>query len=224
MWAAFALVGFLLLMPIAGPIEPAQAHCDHPQHLLGIIDTCDLHEPLEDSVLAFNEAMDGQVAIILAKDKLFHPEVVTIRPGGTVVFMHADVHTNEDHDPKSSPTCGSQEADMDKCPPFPPDRIGRCFNVFKDTGNTLQRPGDGYELTFDYDPGQDTVYKSHGILTSTLGPGEWAEEFEECPDDTSSRTPERAVIPFHCALHGGFSTADRDMRGAIIIDHEWDSE
>ncbi len=209
------LVVVLFLLQAA---PPASAHCEEPMLVLGILDTCAVQGPLEQAVDALNLALQGEAAVVLVKDFRFHPEVVTIRDGGTVVWVWGDTLAAQHHDPASSASCGSREADLQRCRPSDP---GRCFDVLRDQNELLTSEGDHYALSFRAGaaPGGGVlVEKSHGYLGGMQpADGLWAEPFQPCPAASASGDAGEAVLPFHCALHGGAFTPRKEMRGAVVI-------
>lgn len=220
-WSAGALA---LLAAAALPAVPsAWAHCEPGTggSTLGLVSTCPLNEHVETATDALNEATDGALAVVVVKDRRFHPEVVNVRNGGTVVFVYADKDMNELHDPLSSGPCMDAAVDPAVAPKdcLPTD-FGRCFDVKVDDGVTMKDYGQTYPLTFRYRPADGVVEKSRGVLSGTPVVGEppLADPFVDCPAGTSLNAAGQAVIPYACSLHGSPFTPVREMRGAIIVE------
>lgn len=211
-------LALLVGAPFVFLASPAAAHCENGSMIGNLVNSCLLMEPIEDVLVDINAALGGDMAFVLARERRFHPEVVTIRTGGTVVWLYADAVNNADnHDPRDSGTCGSQEADLNRCGPSSPNPAP-CFDVKDDLGQLLKSPGDFYHVTFTYAPATGQIEKSFGLRSGTLvGDLTGAGAFIPCPSFISSNTPERAVIPYHCAIHGGLFTIEKGMRGAVIV-------
>ena len=217
--------GFLL-----AAVPPAAAHCDGITGSIGPVSKCFLHTLAEDTVEALNAAGNGEYAFVLAKDFRFHPENVTIRSGGTVYIVWADFLGPQVHDPRNSVSTGDQA--LDRMKPAPPihdpvlkGHIGRCFDILRDTQppQNLDQ-GDVYYLTFRYDEPTGSVAKSHGILTDqvpVVGDPPVSEDYQPCADEVRSVSPDpgKAVLPYHCGLHGvpGGVNGQSQMRGSITI-------
>ena len=216
-------VALALLAPLVLAPAPAEAHCDGITGNTHGVSNCLLQETLEDRVKQFNDATDGMLVIVLAKDRQFHPENVTIRDGGTVVWVWADGQDNRLHEPRSSVSCGTREADLAQCMPNVPQRWGECFDVLPDTGNYLGDLGSDnvvYAVTFWSAPPSGPIQKSHGLLSGTLpvpyGAAPLPEEPKTCAADTASFDDGLATIPYHCAIHGT-PTVPFQMRGTVTV-------
>ncbi len=208
----------LLLVTVGSPY--VAGHCDGIEGNILVVDKCQLNETLEDHVKGLNDASDGSTAFVLVKDFRFHPEVVTIRPGGTVVFVHADIHSNQQHDPRSSGPCADGDADpVADAQSCIPTTLGTCFDVYRDTGQFQKDNGDTYPVTFRVaGPGLDHVEKSHGWWSGTdHGDALGAQPFAACPPDTHIEQEGVFVVPIHCGIHGAPRTFVTQMRGAIRI-------
>lgn len=223
---ASAMAAAFMLVPWA-PL--AAAHC--PTGDAGVpvpalsgtplaVSTCPLNDPVEAQLQALSAASGGTVAFVLVKDFSFHPDVVTVKSGGTVVFVYADVDWNQQHDPTSSGPCLDAQVDPVAEPAAcVPTDSARCFSYEADHGlNAMKALGDNYPLTFRYAPASG-IAKSMGVLSGTpvLGEPPLAQAFKACAPDTGYDTPSQAVIPYHCALHAGPFGPHPEMRGAIIV-------
>lgn len=209
-------VGLLAVAAFTALAPAASAHCDGITGVIVVLDKCTIQQGLEAAVDRANAVLAKSAAFVLVKDFRFHPEVVTIRSGGTVTWLYGDVHQNQQHDPRSGGTCGSREADLAKCPPTV---MSRCFDVLYDAGALMTRPGDAYPVTFRYDAAAAQVWKSHGLLSG--GPSDaatGAEPFRACPVRTGSATAADYVVPYHCGLHGTATAIVTEMRGAIVVE------
>ncbi|HEV8360923.1 MAG TPA: hypothetical protein VGR28_10755 [Candidatus Thermoplasmatota archaeon] len=222
-----AVVAALPLALVLALAPPAAAHCDFTTGNIVqagpvAVSRCMVQTVLEGGVDAVNAQLDGQVAFVMVKDFRFHPDHVTIRNGGTVVWVYADVQGAAQHDPRSSSTCGSQALDLALCNPLLPLRWGKCFDVLRDTQDLMEDLGDLYPVTYRYDPGTGLVEKSFGTLSGApvVGQPPVAEPFTPCEPDTTTPAPGQSVVPYHCGIHGtplAFNGADGQMRGAITI-------
>lgn len=215
---ALALVGALLMLAGSLGASPATAHCDPgtDNQLFGIVSTCPYNDDVEAVVDALNDASDDTMVYVLVKDMRFHPEVIDLRTGGTVVFVYADSDNPQPHDPKSSGSTGDPAQDIAGPTPTAP---GTCFSVTAPSDNDAQMTGlgDVYPLTFTFD-GQ-TVHKSRGVQSGQpLGDVTGAQPWYACPAGSFSiEEGGAAIVPYHCGVHGGPTTSERDMRGAIRI-------
>jgi plastocyanin len=218
--ATFALAAGLLctLLP-----APADAHClpgtDH-QTLPPIpFSSCTLNQPLEDLSMQVSAASGFTVAIVFVKDFTFHPEVVTVRSGGTVVFKWLDEDWVETHQPQSSGLCANAVDPLAAPRQCVPSAAARCFSRLADDAQPLDTSDDAYPVTFRYDGATGLLEKSRGILSGTPVVGEppLAQAFRACPGDTSYRSAGQAVMPYHCQIHGGAATPVQMMRGAIVV-------
>lgn len=216
-----ALFLTVALVPL-GLVPPAAAHCPAGTagNLLGVTNTCQFNDELEVAIDQANAAADGQVAFVMVKDLRFHPDVVTIKTGGTVVFVYADVDQSQQHDPKSSGLCatGSAVPNPETCVPVR-DQTGRCFWVFNDDGATMSYAGQTYPITLKYAAGSGLIQKSRGFLTGTpVGDLTGAQPFRNCPAGTGYNSASETIIAYHCGVHGAADTQIKDMRGAIVVE------
>lgn len=218
-----AAAALLLALPFVPGLAPvASAHCDpgSGSTILGLVSTCPYNGDVEAALQAASAATGGTVAFVLVKDYTFHPNVVTVKSGGTVVFLYADTEGQAQHDPRSSGPCTDAGVDPalapEACVPSAP---GRCFDVRRDQGADLKQVGDSYPLTFRYTPAASLIEKSRGILSGTpvVGQPPLAEAFKACPAGSGATGASRAVVPYHCGNHGGSGTPIQTMRGAIIV-------
>jgi plastocyanin len=222
------MAAVMLAAGMALVAAPAAAHCDEISGNTLVLNNCFLHKTVEDRVEALNAAADGTVAFILVKHRQFHPENVTIKNGGTVVWVYADraIGGNEDHDPRSSSTCGSQQLDIQQCVPLrplnQPQPWGDCFDVLIDQGEFMKDLGDVYALTFRVNAASGALQKSEGVASGTpvVGQPPLADPFTTCPAGSASvgGAAGLATIPYHCGIHGApLQPVDR-MRGTIIVE------
>jgi len=216
--AAVALVLAALAVPLAAA-PPAAAHCTHPTYLLfqQLVTTCALNQPLEDALAQASDATGHTLAFVLVKDRGFHPPVVHVKSGGSVVMVYADAEAAEQHDPRDSARCSNTVdpvADPEGC--LPGANPGRCFDALTDLGGFLEQFGDTYPLTFRFDGA--TLRESKGLLSGTLpvvGDPPLAEPFQACAG-VSYDSPVQAVVPYHCRIHGVVGAGT--MRGTIVVE------
>lgn len=220
--AAPLLALALVTLPLA-LAPPAAAHCPSGSagHLLlpGVISTCPLNQSLEDAVAAANAASGGRLAFVLLKDFRFHPDVVSIKTGGTVVFVYADTDQSQQHDPRSSGGCssGTPLPEPEQCVLGPTG--GACFDVHNDDGGFMVYNGQTYPVTLRYVPATGVIQKSRGLMSGTLmGDLTGAKPFTNCsPVNGVDSGPAGTTIPYHCGIHGLATTTVKLMRGAIVI-------
>lgn len=217
--ASLAVALLALALPLA--TMPAAAHCPPGTSgsLLGLISTCESDAAAEAAVEAANGMASDLVAFVIVKDFQFHPSVVRVKAGGTVVFLYADVDHNTQHDPRSSGPCANATVDPSVTPlACVPTNFGRCFHQVADDGQAMSFNGQNYPLTFRY-TAPATLQKSRGFLSgSAVGDLTGAQSFLTCPLGSSINTPAEAVLPYHCGVHGMPETATKIMRGAIIVE------
>lgn len=210
------LIALMVVVPL-GTVPVAKAHCDPGTsgELAPGLSTCPANEPLEETIDALNAASDGTVVHVLVKDLRFHPEVVHVKSGGTVVLVYADTDRNEQHHVVSSGQCADSGVDPVEDPKAcDPSVPGLCFDNARDQGQFMKALGDEYPVTFRYATADQVVEKSHGYLSGTLvGDLTGAQNFRECPDGTADTEPDRAVVPYHCRIH-----TDIGMRGTIVVE------
>lgn len=210
-----------LAVGLATPLASAHCPLDDPQGLAAGISTCPVNEGLEEHVDRLNEASGDETVYVLVKDLGFHPEVVDVADGGTVVFVWGDVERNEQHDPKSSgvgddPDCRSAHEDPTACKPKNP---GVCFTL-SDADNFLSEPGDTYEVSFRLtEDGTVQVSESAFAGQPVVGEPPFSPRFADCPEGTVAPGPEPGtfVLPYHCGIHGGTNTSETIMRGALLL-------
>jgi plastocyanin len=211
-WGALGLVALAL----AASAPPAAAHCNTSGNLV-IVPKCTIMAALELAVDQANAAADGQVAFVLLKDFRFHPENVTIRNGGTVMFVWADTDSVNFHDPRNSGSTGSPSDDLQK--PTPNGLAGSCFWNLNDQGDFLEEAGDFYNVTLRYDAGSGVLSKSAGLTsgsTPVIGDPPLAQAFQDCPAGNSSGGPVEVVVPYHCGIHGTIGN-NLGMRATITV-------
>jgi plastocyanin len=201
-----------------GLVPPAAAHCPNGQGaILGAVSTCQYNDEAEVAVAQANASSQGNTAFVLVKDKSFHPPVVTIKSGGTIVFVYADSDQSEQHDPRGSGRCGNAVDPLalpEKCVPSVSN--GPCFDVVRDDGTNMVFMGQTYPVTLKYTSGSGLLQKSRGLLSgSAVGDLTGAQPFSNCPSVTHYAQPTQAVIPYHCGLHGTATTGE--MRGTIVV-------
>ncbi len=218
---ARAVAVVLVALALHTPVAPvASAHCPSGTDslLLGVISTCQYNDEAEAAIDALNEASDHEIAFVLLKDLRFHPEVVEVRSGGTVVLVYADTDAPQTHDPMSSGSTGSAVGDLAKPAPIP-GLEGACFSVSapSDNGHQMAEAGDNYPVTFRY--GGGLLDKSRGFYSGTpIGDATGAQTFKTCPTTTFSIDADgTGILPFHCGVHGRATTAEKGMRAAIRI-------
>jgi plastocyanin len=225
--ASLALAALLALpaMPVA------QAHCDGGEGYIVVVDKCIAQTGIEAAVDALNAASDGSYAFVIAKDQRFHPENVTIRNGGTVVFVWADVFQSDVHDPRNSASTGSQALDMLKPTPpklWPDGLSGACFDVVPNQDALLSKTTPLFPVSLRYDAGTGIVSVSNSVLPGTPlgapigrledGTPPVSQPYHDCAQGISSNASDSAVLPYHCGVHGGATTPVRAMRGSIRIE------
>lgn len=217
-------VGLLAGLVLLASTPSASAACGAQGNIL-LIPKCFIEENLEDVVEALNAQMDGDVAFVYAQDFRFHPENVTIRSGGSVVFFWLDnLGGNQNHDPRNSGTTGSQTLDLLKPKPIP-ELTSKCFDIVDRPGHLLLGQGgaagngDTWNLTFRFTPATGLVERSEGLMTGSapvVGEPPQAGPFLDCPAGTSSNSAAAAVIPYHCGLHGSIGN-NLGMRASITV-------
>lgn len=220
---ALALALLLASVGATSLVPTAAGHCPEggEQAIVAGISTCPANEHLEDAVDELNRASNNETVYVLVKDLGFHPPVVNVTDGGTVVFVWGDTDRSEQHDPKSSGVgddadCHAAWQDPTACRPQNP---GACFSL-SDASNFLSDPGDTYPVTLRVDD-DGTVLVSEGYASGSPVVGEppFAPRFSECPDGTAAEGPWEGsyVVPYHCGIHGGPHTVEQVMRGAVIV-------
>lgn len=224
MASRIAALGLAALVALAVPVlvPGARAHCQDNYPILFRIPNCTLQAGLEAAIDAANAASDGTVAYVLTKDKRFHPDVVTIMSGGTVVFVNSVVAGVDDHDPRASGPCTNVPSPLpnpEACVPTwlikPADPF--CFDVLDDTGSLLKGDGARYPVTFRYTPSPLLFEKSFGYLSGTpVGTATGAQPFQTCQSITGYPQGDHAVIAYHCGIHGIPSQGEK-MRGVIRV-------
>lgn len=177
-------------------------------------------EPLDPLIATAGEAANAaqqEVVVIVMKDRTFLPNVVTIRPGGTVWFVWADAEKSEHHSPRSSGSTGSASVDLSGA--YVPPNPGACFNSELDTGSEISGLGSTYPLTVTYSAASARVSKSNGFFAGTpAGDLLGAEPLRICPTGTHSAMGGAIVVPYHCKLHGFLFSGDQgQMKGAILV-------
>jgi plastocyanin len=162
------------------------------------------------------------VTFVAVYDFRFHPENVTVRSGGTVVWLWADELGPTNHDPRSSGSTGS--VTLDKLKPSP-TALGACFWNLLDQGHLLGQGGvagngDAYNLTLR-SPSAGRIEKSAGMGSGSLpllGSPPHAQPFSPCPAGTASVTLEGAMVfPYHCGVHAAPGGSEPGMRGTITV-------
>lgn len=219
-------VALVLVTMTFAAVPPASAHCDPgtagaiPVPFVGLVSTCENDKPLEDAIEAFNKANGGQLVYILVKDFRFHPQVATVKSGGTVVWVYADTDHNAQHTPRSSGQCANgvnPEVNPLQCVPIHLSSAQFCFDFHQDNGIFMTAMGQTYPVTFRYLPAESLVQKSHGFMSGTIvGDLTGAKPFKNCPSNTSYNSPAKAVLPYHCGVHG-LPTDVQNMRALLIL-------
>lgn len=218
--APLVALAVVLTLALQTPVAPsATAHCDPGTDglILGIMSTCEYNDSAEIVIDGLNAASDDSLVYVLIKDMRFHPEVVDLKSGGTLVMVYADTDAPANHDPKSSGSTGDVAVDVAKPSP---DSPGNCFAVSaaSDNGAQMSSLGEVYPLTFEFDG--EVVRKSRGFQSGqAVGDLTGAQNFRTCPDGTVSYAADgmTAVLPYHCGLHGGESTSEQGMRAAVRL-------
>lgn len=221
--AVLVLALLLLAVPLA-LAPPAAAHCPPTTkgYLFQLVSTCDANAAAEAGLGVAQAAADH--AVVLVKDFRFHPDVVRVKSGGTVVFVYADTEHNAQHDPRSTGPCANPAVDPsatpELCVPSVASQLGACFDQAKDDGAFMVFYGQQYPLTLRYDAGSGLVQKSRGYLSgSAVGDLTGAQAFRTCAVGTGINAPAQTVIPYHCGIHGLASGGGpREMRGAIVVE------
>jgi len=220
-------LGAMLAAPLF--VAPAAwAHCDNIDGAIGVVPKCLLNEAIEDRIKQLNDLGGGEWAFVMVKDTQFHPENVTIKNGGTVIWVWLDAFSNQVHDPRSSVSCdGTRQSALLQCMPNTPERWGECFDVLRDK---LSFMGDTntknfyYPVTFKVDTPAAPLQKSHGVLSGTLplpysdSPNSFPfpQTFQTCTQDTAAYDGGVVTVPYHCGIHGT-PTLPFKMRGSITI-------
>lgn len=213
------LIALALVVAGVGPVPTASAHCPHGEDQVTVdgLSTCPVNEELEETVDRLNDAPGNDKTYVLVKDLAFHPEVVELEDGGTVVFVWGDVEDNKGHDPASSGVGSSEECkraweDPRACQPQNPEA---CFHL----GRLMDEPGDTYEVTVRVtDAGGVQVSESALAGEPIVGQPPLSPAFRDCPDGTVAPGPaeDTYVLPYHCGIHGG-ATDTEHMRAALIV-------
>jgi plastocyanin len=208
-------------------IPLAQAHCDPGTDgsvAPGVPSTCPFNFVPETAITAADGASGGATAFVLVKDFTFHPNVIHVRSGDTVVFVYADVDWAQQHNPTSTNGCQNGPLDLgnpESCvPPATSPPAGSCFSIATDQGAFLKSPGDTYPLTFRYTSASG-LQKSDGVLSGTapvVGSPPYAQPFKTCPPSSGYAEGASYAIPYHCTIHGGAATSRNTMRGVIVVD------
>lgn len=223
MASRIAAVGLAALVALTVPVlvPGAQAHCQDNYPILFVLRNCPIQGGLEAAIDAANAASAGDMAYVLLKDLRFHPDVVTIKNGGTVVFVNSVLAGVEKHDPRASGPCANgiePLPDPEACVPtwLDPVRDPFCFDVLPDTGSVMDK-GDRYPVTLKYAPAPLGFEKSHGYMSGTpVGTATGAKPFVSCLPITGYPEGDRAVIAYHCGIHG-IPNVDT-MRGVILVE------
>lgn len=212
----------LASMSIPLSIGTAAAHCPDGAEgtIVAGVTTCPYNEHLEVAVDQLNAASNGERTYVLVKDLSFHPEVVEIADGGTIVFVWGDVDRGEQHDPMSSGV--GEDADCETAWEDPvacrPQNPGACFTL-SDAGEFLDEPGDTYPVTLRTDD-EGRVEVSEGQFSGEpiVGEPPFSPRFETCPEGTATAGPDGTItVPYHCGIHGGPHTTEQRMRAAALI-------
>lgn len=221
-YPALTLVLLAGALIVPGLAPTATAHCpeEAASGIVAGVSTCPYNSDLEATVDELNEASDDETVYVLVKELGFHPQVVDVANGGTIVFVWGDVEANENHDPASSgigddPDCMMAHQDPEACRPHNP---GACFHL-SDGEGFLQEPGDTYEVTFRVTE-DGTVQVSESPLAGEpiVGEPPFADRFHDCPEGTAVPAPDGTyVLPYHCGIHGGPNTPETIMRAAALL-------
>lgn len=207
---------------VPGLAPTATAHCpdEADSGIVAGVSTCPYNGDVEAAVDALNEASGDETVYVLVKELGFHPQVVDVADGGTIVFVWGDIESQEQHDPKSSgigddPDCRMAHQDPAECRPHNP---GACFELSA-SSNFLSEPGDTYEVTFRVTE-DGTVQVSESPLAGDpiVGEPPFADRFRDCPEGTAEPGSDGTyVLPYHCGIHGGSNTTETIMRAAAVL-------
>lgn len=200
--AALAISAALLLPLTAGAPLPARASTEALDGPIGLAG-------------ATLNAAEHDLAVIVMKDRQFLPPVVTLRSGGTVLFVWADSEKREHHSPQSSGSTGDPATDLGGG--YVPAAPGACFSSILDLGAEIVGEGSTYPLTLAFAGGR--ISKSMGYFGgSPVGDLTGAQALRLCPAGSHSVQAGAAVVPFHCKLHGFQFGGDQGrMKGAVLV-------
>jgi len=222
-----SILAATLLLGVAIPlaiVTPAAAHCDGVTGQILVVDKCIVQTAMEQAVDAFNAAGDGSVVMVFPSQQRWHPENVTVKNGGTVLFVWADVLGSDIHDPRNGASTGNQALDRLKpVPPplYPQGLTGECFDIIKDQNEFLDK-GKYYPVTFRVDPVTHALSVSNSLLAGglpLLGSPPLTKPFHDCLPGLGSTSPDPTlfVLPYHCGVHGAANTPIKAMRGSITV-------
>lgn len=165
------------------------------------------------------EQSQDEVAVVFMKDRLFLPPVVSVRSGGTVLFVWADSERREHHSPRSSGSTGDPARDLSGAYAPDLDVWGKCFNAEAELGQEVSGEGATYPLTLAFDPAAQRIRAAMGVFAgSAVGNLTGADPLRTCPVGTHALQGGAAVVPYACKLHG-FALAGENgqMKGAVIV-------